>query len=471
MLLFITFILFISIGNAQKKIKPNKLNEDFSFLIKELKSQHQGLYKYVGKNETDLKIDSVQKTLNEPRTKLEFYQSLRYVIGLTNEGHTSLELPSCSMMKLGLSKTFLPLAVKLIDGDLIVTQNYGKNYKNLKKGLKIVSVNDRKIDEILDKIYPLIPTDGFNVTSKQEWIGGLSFSLLYRLVYGKKKKFELQVQEFGSDKIQTLNISAIRFTKFKNKNAKFESREFDFNIFKFEQINDSIAYLSIPSFGDDIDYEKFYQTNFNKIDSLSITHLIIDIQANGGGTEGNENLLFSYLTKKVVQKYEQVTMLKKPYQINKNNEGYIKDKWTFDSIAKRGNYTLYSDYYSDLGYKKPNDELIYKGKLYVLISGKTFSGGAEFASLIKMMGRGVFIGEETGGIYEGNVSGYSEYIRLPHSKIEVKIPTVNFQINVSPKTKGRGIIPDQNIPQTWEDYLNEKNTKKDFIIQSITEYN
>ncbi|WP_372938248.1 S41 family peptidase, partial [Seonamhaeicola sp.] len=437
--------------------------------ITELKLQHQGLYEYVGKNETNAKIDSIRNTLETGQTKLEFYQKLRYVIGLTNEGHTSIHLPKWSMIKFGLSKSFIPLTVKLCNENLIVTQHYGKEAIGLKKGVKILSINGRKISEILKKVYPLIPTDGFNKTSKSEWVGGLNFSLLYKLVYGKEKKFKIEVQEFKNNKTQTLTIPAIRFTKFKTRNAKFASQNFDYNHFKFEQINDSIAYLSIPSFGnDDLDYEEFYQKNFKKIDSLNIKHLIIDIQANGGGTEGNENLLYSYLSNKVVQKYKQVTMLPKPYHKNKDNEGYIEDEWKLeDTIAKRGNFTLFSDYYSDLGYKKPQKELIYSGKLYVLISGMTFSGGAEFASLIKMTNRGIFIGEETGGTYEGNVSGYSEYIKLPNSKIEVKIPTVHFQINVEPKIKGRGVIPNYEVPQTWKDYLNGRNTKKDFTIKKI----
>jgi hypothetical protein len=470
-LLLFTSILFFAFGNAQNKLKPEKLNEDFEYLITELKTQHQGLYQYFGKNLTDKKIDNIRNTLKTPQTKLKFYEKLRYLIGLTNEGHTSIELPKWTMIKLGLSKSFLPLTVKFCDEDLIITQNYGKDINVLKKGSKIITVNNKKVSEIIDKLYPLIPTDGFNKTSKREWIGGLNFSLLYRLVYGKEKKFELQIQEFGNVKIQNLAVSAIRFTRFKTKNAKLKSNYFDYNKFKFEKINDSIAYLSIPSFGnDDLDYEEFYKNNFKKIDSLNIKHLIIDVQANGGGTEGNENLLFSYLSNKVIQKYKQVTMLPKPYQKNKSKQGYIEDKWTFqNTIAKRGDFTLYSDYYSDLGYKKPQKELIYNGKLYVLISGRTFSGGAEFASLIKMTDRGIFIGEETGGTYEGNVSGYSEYIKLPNSKIEVKIPTVHFQINVSPEIKGRGIIPDYRVSQTWKDYLNEKNTKKEFAIKTITE--
>lgn len=455
---------------AQNKINPKKLKADFDYLITELKSQHQGLYQYVGKNQTDLKIDSIRQTLNVRQTKLEFYKKLRYVIGLTNEGHTSIDLPKWSMIKLGLSKSFIPLTVKLCEENLIVTQNYGQDFPGLTKGVKIISINGKKTSEILHKFYPLIPSDGFNTTSKKEWVGGVNFSLLYRLVYDKEKNFIIEIQELDNDKNQFLTIPAIRFTQFKTKNAKFKSQDFDFNHFKFEQVNDSIAYLSIPSFYDaTVDYEKFYQNNFKKIDSLKIKHLIIDIQANGGGQEGNENLLFSYLSNDVIQKYKQVTMLPKHYQRNKNEQGYIEDKWVLeDTIAKRGNFTLFSDYYSDLGYNQPQKELVYNGKLYILTSGKTFSGGAEFASLIKMIDRGIFVGEETGGAYEGNVSGYSEYVKLPKTNIKVKIPTVHFQFNVQPKLKGRGIIPDYEVPQTWKDYLHGKNTKKDFVIDSIT---
>lgn len=470
-LLLVTAILSFSVGNAQKKLSPQKLNEDLEYLIAELLLQHQGLYEYLSENQTKAQIDSIRNTLQTPMTKLEFYRKLSYVIGLTNEGHTAINLPKRTMRKWGLSKSFLPLTVRLCDNQVIISQNYGEPMNEIKKGSKIIAVNHRKVSEILDEVYPYIVTDGFNETSKQEWVGGVNFSLLYRLVFGEAEQFELQIQDYGNDSVRALTIPAIRITGFNTKNAKLASQSFDYYRFGFEQINDSIAYLSIPSFGkDDLDYEEFYRSNFRKIDSLNIQHLIIDIQANGGGTEGNENLLFSYLSGQVIQKYKHVSMLAKPYQKNKKDPDYIEDEWKLeDSVAQRGTYTLYSDYYSDLGYEKPPQELVYPGKVYVLISGRTFSGGAEFASLVKMTDRGLFIGEETGGTYEGNVSGYSESIKLPNSKIEVEIPTVHFQMNVSPEQKGRGVIPDYEVPQTWEDFISGRNTKKDFTIKMITQ--
>jgi len=467
-IIFLLVICCFLNSYGQKTISSQKLLEDFDYLIEELKLQHQGLYQYVDKEVVNAQLDSIRNTLDVPLSTLEFYKKISYTITLTNEGHSYADLPKRTMLKVGLSKSFLPLTVKFCDRELIITQNYGEDIPGLTKGAKLLSVNGKSIEKLLEKFFPLMVTDGFNETSKYKWIGGRNFSRLYRLVIGKQEYFDLDIQEYGSVEVKRIKIPAIRYKTFKRKNAKFKPKKFDYTAFAFKVINDSIAYMSVPGFGKNIDYAAFYKSNFRAIDSLNIKHLILDIQANGGGTEGNENLLFSYFTDTAVQKYRNVTMLPKPYDKNKKSKGLILDKWSIKTLpAMRGNFTLFSDYYSDLGYTKPLERLIFKGKLYTLISGFTFSGGAEFASLLKMTDRGIFIGEETGGTYEGNVSGYSEKVKLPNSKIKVNIPTVHFQINVSPDTRGRGVMPDYTVPQTWEDYMKGNNSKLDFAIKLI----
>jgi hypothetical protein len=467
-LLIITTLSFTNCF-TQKLISEEKLTADFDYAVQELRLQHQGFYNYVDKNKTDAAIDALRSALSAPMTRLEFYQIIRELVGLMNEGHGAVDLPRWTMIKTGLSKSFLPIAVKFVNRELIITQNFGEPIKGLTKGTKLVAINGEPIAEIMNTLMPLIATDGFNETSKFEWIGGGNLSLLYRLVYGKRATFQLEIIEPGNEKSKMVNIDAIRYTAFKSKNAQFKPKYFSYHRFNFQQINDSIGYLSIPSFGnDDIDYENFYRAQFRKIDSLKIKHLIIDIQRNGGGEEGNENLLFSYLVEERIQKYKRVTMLPKPYEINKNGRSYKLDKWELKgAIAERGTFTCFSDYFSELEYALPDKANIYRNKLYILISGYTFSGGAEFASMIKMTNRGIFIGEETGGAYEGNVSGYSETVKLPNTKIAINIPTVHFQINVSPEVRGRGVIPDHQAPQTWEDYLEGRNTKLEFAKKLI----
>ncbi|MEL6973107.1 MAG: S41 family peptidase [Bacteroidota bacterium] len=364
-----TIILLVSSGvYGQKTYSKEKILEDFDVLIQELRLQHQGLYQYTPQEEVDQTLDSTRQSL-DAMDRLEFYQVVRYVIGLTNEGHTQANLPTMAMAKVGLAKRFLPLAVRSCDRALIITQNFGEYMENLQKGSRLLSVNGRKVEDILRDISPLIPTDGFNQTSKYEWVGGINFSLLYTLVYGQTRFYDVEFENHSDHQIQSARIPAIRFTGFKSKRAKFPPKSFDFDAFHFEVINDSVAYLSIPSFSSGAtDFEAYYANQFKQIKAFGINHLILDIQANGGGTEGNENLLFSYLVDTVLQKYRAVNMLSKPYLKNQTDADYIADQWRLeDSMAYRSEFTLSSNYFSDLEYEAPAADLVYKGKLYTLI--------------------------------------------------------------------------------------------------------
>lgn len=60
-----------------------------------------------------------------------------------------------------------------------------------------------------------------------------------------------------------------------------------------------------------------------------------------------------------------------------------------------------------------------------------------------------------------------ETVKLSNTGITIDIPTVHFQINVLPEIRGRGIVPDYEVPQTWEDYLNSKNSKLEFTKKLI----
>ena len=245
-----TVILLIFHINSftQKNIKTNKLVSDFDFTVKNLQEMHQGLYKYEDRIITNKKIANLRSSIQKPMSKLAFYMVLQKLIAITNEGHTYINLPKATMIKAGLSKSFLPLSVKFCDKELIINQNYGKVIKGLQQGDKILSINGRSIKKITNKLFPLMVTDGFNKTSQYEWIGGINLSLLHRLVYGKTKNYIVEIENHQTKKIQKLNIPAIRFINFKQKNAKFGKKKFRYNQFETTIINDSIAYLSIPSF-------------------------------------------------------------------------------------------------------------------------------------------------------------------------------------------------------------------------------
>jgi C-terminal processing protease CtpA/Prc len=95
-----------------------------------------------------------------------------------------------------------------------------------------------------------------------------------------------------------------------------------------------------------------------------------------------------------------------------------------------------------LGIKSPAENN-FKGNVFFLIDGRSFSASAEFAAVARSNNRGLFIGEETGGGYYGNTSGDEKNITLPNTNITVRIPMVKYVSAVKKaKYSDRGVIPD-----------------------------
>jgi hypothetical protein len=85
-------------------------------------------------------------------------------------------------------------------------------------------------------------------------------------------------------------------------------------------------------------------------------------------------------------------------------------------------------------------------------------------------GLATFIGQETGGGYLGNTSGYGRKLTLPNSKIIIDIPALQFVMNVEPKLPfGSGVKPHYEVLPTINQYLNKENVSLEFALKLINE--
>jgi hypothetical protein len=57
-----------------------------------------------------------------------------------------------------------------------------------------------------------------------------------------------------------------------------------------------------------------------------------------------------------------------------------------------------------------------------------------------------FIGEEAGGAYHGNTSGFVAHLTLPNTKLVVYLPLVSYYLAVdASKAVARGVVPDHPV--------------------------
>ena len=135
---------------------------------------------------------------------------------------------------------------------------------------------------------------------------------------------------------------------------------------------------------------------------------------------------------------------------------------------KDGSYERKENFGHGLMAYKKEPKYKFDGNLYVLISPITYSGGSELSNMIYTNDLGIFVGEETGGSYFGNTSGYSEELTLPHSKIMIDIPSLQFEMNVKETIPfGNGVIPHYEAIPSFKEYLNNENVALNFVLRLI----
>jgi C-terminal processing protease CtpA/Prc len=142
-------------------------------------------------------------------------------------------------------------------------------------------------------------------------------------------------------------------------------------------------------------------------------------------------------------------------------------KKSLDSRLKENDSGTYDvQFHPNLGTQKPLQPT-YKGKVYVLINGASFSASGECTSLMHFNKKAVFVGEECGAGYYGNTSGFMFMLTLPSTGIRVRIPMVRYSMAVSGYPPDRGIIPEYPFSPTIQDLLSGKDVEMDYVIELI----
>ena len=141
--------------------------------------------------------------------------------------------------------------------------------------------------------------------------------------------------------------------------------------------------------------------------------------------------------------------------------GYIRNEKTgrYELKGKSGWHKLI----------KPQKEY-FKGNIYILIDGWSFSGASDFCAIAHYNAhdRITFIGEETGGAYNGNNSGDWLKLILPNTQIQVSIPIRSYLLAVFDYPYfDRGVIPDFKVIPDIEDILKSKDTQLEFTLKLI----
>ena len=114
-------------------------------------------------------------------------------------------------------------------------------------------------------------------------------------------------------------------------------------------------------------------------------------------------------------------------------------------FTKKENEQQYHFRYWEKHTFKPHTKKRFKGNVYVLIGGPTFSASTLFCNTVMGQENVTLVGEETGGGHHGNNGLMIPYVTLPNTKMRVTMPLFRLvQYKHVPKD-GRGVVPDITV--------------------------
>lgn len=502
---------------------PKEIKEDIDYSYNKLQKFHPDLYWYISKDSLDAKFNSLKNNINQPLSSKEFYIQLAPVIACIKQGHTSVKPPYLKQTREDKKEKgkreyiFKPLKFKGINNKLYISDNFGKDSAII-AGSELLMVDNEDTKKLLSSFTKLGTSDGYNKTFMPKFVAtrfsslftnshNQKDSLLLTLKYNDstythyltanydKKKPKAKPIKSDSLKQKKHNSKSLADTT-KHKQSKEElklanekakaSRKWkklhgyssytkqctrNFNFIESDSSNTS-AYMKIRGFSNG-SYKKFYQECFTKIDSAKTKNLIIDLRNNPGGRLAEIDYLYSYLTDKEYVFSEKAKMTKRTSYlysaIHSGSTSGIISGIIFSPIiithnlikVKTEKGVPYFKFKSNkLQKPKPNN---YKGKIYVLIDGTSFSASCILSTHLKATKRATFVGEETGGAFNGTVAGALPEIELPNTKVHIRAGMMTIKTPYTVNPDGYGIKPDIEIQSSTL----EKDEELEWIINDV----
>ncbi|MDB5146270.1 MAG: hypothetical protein JWQ57_290 [Mucilaginibacter sp.] len=434
-------------GQETKQLTVAQMNSDFDFLTALLQRAHPSLYRYTPKDTLDKYAGVTRTKFNHPMTDVQFWFFVQHFVAAIRSGHTRVE-PDDDFLKQydqGPHEV-LPFHIYIIGNRIFIKDYIGIRDPVIRPNDEILAIDGEGAQKMLNHYRTLVSGDGYNLSLKNYLLENGRFNFLYELAHPRKKVFLLHLRSVsGKDTAVTLQ-AARTYIPAKPPSAlqgggadqyRLESGlPADTNGKKlfFDQASGA-AVLRLPDFSY-ADYHNFHKALFAQLKVHSATKLFIDLRGNLGGQDFICADLLKYLIGKpfIFSRVEEAKVEVSDFEKGIRDDDLLHIKNGFHTLKYPINDTIHP--YPDL----------FKGRIYLIIDGGTYSSATLFAAALKFQTDCLFIGQESGGNQAGCDGGHIAGVTLPESKLRLFLPLL-WTYSASIKADdGQGIIPEIKIP-------------------------
>ena len=444
--------------NPEKQIPLSLLKTDFNIFRKTVEEAHPGIYWYASKKDMDAYFDSVYAFIDQPVNDIDFYKLMMNVVAHLRCVHTSISLSQERERAAASRLKLLPFDAMIVNNKAYISETFDSL---LPTQFEIQTINDLPVDQIVQKMLEIIPTDGYNTTNKYQLLNRGMFRRAYALLMPSSDTFIIEGID-SSRHSRRVKVAAIA-PDFNRPPAATG------NSISWQQ-QDSTGILNLRSFQLNTgEFARRIDSFFTQVNNRKIKRLIIDLRNNGGGNNENVSELYSYFADSPFYHLRKTEVSRQPLSYR----NHIINISEYDNL--RGRLANDSSYeivqYPGRRLREPISTNHFDGKLIVLVNGATISAASEFVALVHGNKRGTVIGEETGGCYYGSTGGSYLNLVLPNSGLRARIPTIRIFTGVPEDFKqqpqGRGVLPDYPVTYSIADLLTGRDRVMEIALDTL----
>lgn len=423
-------------------------------------------------------FDSLYNHLDTPVDYLAFFRYVSPYVNSLKDGHTNLNHRNGYLNR---TTHYIPFYIRQVDGRYYVSHNVSED-TTLRRGTELLTIQGQPVAAIHKTLMDgdRSGSDGNNESGRAQWSIN-QFADYYASWYGSVDTIQVRYRLPNDTLIRQTRLACSSSERFRTVLMQRYRRDFDRHA-DLRQPNlsvrlvDSIsgtAVLRVSSFMNPHGFDPFqwgYKRHlkraFRQIRDKGVTNLIVDLQNNGGGAVINSARLLQYWLPepftvmngermKRAARTEMVTRWNPLSMLNFSMNYKADGRGGFANRAARRRF-------------RPASRLAFRGNLYLLMNGSSFSAATSVLAKTLDAGRGTFVGEACGGAYWGDFAGQFKYVTLPHSQIQVRLPlkklTHAVQLN---HANGFTIEPDFPTARTYDDLLQNRNYTLQQALQLV----
>ncbi len=441
--------------DVHKKYSVAQILKDIDHTEKYLTKFHPDPYKYISKDSLHAFIADIKSKIDTPLTEMQIRFYIKRIVAKIGCGHTDVAASKKYTKAIAkLNRPILPLNTFIADSNKLYVLNNLSKDTTIKTGDEILSIDNRPVSTIFKTLFSVYTSDGYNETYKKQGIRYNWFKYYYSFCYGFRLEYQVKLKH-KDNSISNYKLAAISSLKdtliLPKKDSVAILRKI--KTCSYSIINDDkpVALLDINSFKGKHWY-RFFRKSFKDIKQKNIQHLVIDLRDNGGGQINDGLNLLSYLIHETIylpfDRKSNLMVFNPKYKMNFGSR--ITPFFFCTMMPQWPKKGRLRHYFITL----PKKNKAFKGQVYVLTNGKSFSMSGVTASYLKYKANAITIGEETGGNITGSNAVISGKILLPNSHIQVFIPMYHIYHDIDVKNEGKGLIPDYQTQYSKEDILN-----------------